>query len=195
MKLIKGYALISQTELDNALKDAEKRGAEKGGKESTQRIKTLEKGLERKTEALEAAEDKYKATIDRKNREIEVLEAKVEVLEEEREEVRDVVKQKIDADDQLALLQSKKESIDKRTALLNDREAKIGSKEEGEYKKGYADGVADGVRKINEITQKDRDNAMKVAMVAAASHTPVANMKEINNVQALTSGLEDEEDK
>ena len=91
------------------------------------------------------------------------------------------------------MLEAKQEGLDRKEAKLKDRETRIGVEEDGEYKHGYADGVADGVRKISEITQKDRDGAMKIAMVAAASHTPVANIKEINSELQLTTGDTDKE--
>lgn len=194
MKLVKGYALISQTELDEAIKDAEKRGVEKGGKESKTRIESLEKGLEKKDKQIEKLNDDYEASKDKSIREVERLEAKIEVLEEERDDVREVVKQSIENEDLAATLGAKKDGLDKQIAALKDRESKLESKEEGRYKEGYADGVADGVRKINEITQKDRDNAMKVAMVSAASHTDPRIVAEINNVKSLTEGTTDSED-
>lgn len=61
-------------------------------------------------------------------------------------------------------------------------------KEDMNYKKGYSDGIADGLREVGKITAKDRENSMKVAMIAASSHTPVANLKEINNAHQITAG-------
>lgn len=205
MKLVKGYALIKQTELDDALKNAEVEGAKKGEKSSKARIVELEKGLEKKTRELEKANDKHElelekindnhnATTSKLNRKIEIAETKVDILEKERDEVRDVVKQQLDNDDKEMVLDARKDSLDSKEAALKDRENKLESKEEGRYKTGYADGVADGVRKISEITQKDRDNAMKIAMVSAASHTPLQNIKEINSEYRLTAGTEDSED-
>lgn len=45
---------------------------------------------------------------------------------------------------------------------------------EAKYQVGYSDGLADGLRKIHEITAEDRKNSMQVAALAAASHTPGA---------------------
>lgn len=183
MKIAKGYNFVSDKELEKLLKRAEKHGCEFGKRDAKKRIESLEKGLERKDKALEIMERDYNDAMIR-----------IEVLEEQRDETREVVKQKIQNEDLNAVLQARQATLEEQTARLKTREEKIGNEEEGEYKRGYADGVADGVRKINEITQKDRDNAMKVAMVAAASHTPVENMKEINGVQGITAGTTDEED-
>ncbi len=205
MKLVKGYALIKQTELDEALKNAEKTGAEKGEKSSKARIVELEKGLDKKTKELEKTQEKHSAEVEKLNdnhdlkvsklnRQLEKANATVEVLEADRDEAREVVAQSMKNDDKAEVLATRKESLDEKEASLKDRENKLESKEEGRYKTGYADGVADGVRKISEITQKDRDNAMKIAMVSAASHTPLANIKEINSEYRLTEGAEKSED-
>lgn len=194
MKLVKGYAVLKQTELDEAIKDAEKRGAEKGSRESKARLESLEKAVEKKNKDIERLKEQAEEAEESADRHIKSLEIKIQVLEEERDDVREVVKQSIDNEDLAATLGAKKEGLDKREAALKDRESKLTSKEEGRYKEGYADGVADGVRKINEITQKDRDNAMKVAMVSAASHTDPRIVAEINNVKSLTEGTTDSED-
>lgn len=194
MKLIKGYALIKQTELDEALKEAEARGAEKGSKNSKARVAELEKAVEKKNKEIELKTEKHQDEVAKLNRNLDRAQAAVDVLEADRDDVREVLKTKMENEDLAGVLEAKKEVLDAREASLLDREGKLESKEEGRYKVGYADGVADGVRKINEITQKDRDNAMKVAMVSAASHTDPRIVAEINNVKSLTEGTTDSED-
>lgn len=194
MKLFKGYAVLSQVELDKALKEAEDKGAKNGEKSSKARIVELEKGLDKKTKDIEKLTDNYETKVERLTRKLEKVEAERDVLAEERDDTREVVKQQLDNDDKAAVLEARKDSLDNKEAALKDRENKLESKEEGRYKTGYADGVADGVRKISEITKGDRDNAMKIAMVAAASHTPLANIKEINSEYRLTEGAENSED-
>lgn len=169
------------------------------------RIENLEKENKRlKKQASTLVEDHEEeiAEIDKRNdRDVKKLEKEIDrlndvnaVLEEAQDEAREVVKAQIANADKENMLDAVKERLDVREASFKDREAKLESKEEGRYKAGYADGVADGVRKISEITQKDRDNAMKIAMVAASSHTPVQNMKEVMNVnRQLTAGTEDSE--
>lgn len=192
MKLFKKRVIIHQDELNESLAQAEKRGEARGSKTSKERIENLEKAVEKLKKEAVKAEEKYSDELEVRERTIANLNAKVEVLEEAADEVRDVVKQSIENEDAKAVLEATKESQDAREARLKAREAKIGDEEEGEYKRGYADGVADGVRKINEITAKDRENAMKVAMVAAASHTQPEVVK---NALQLTAGDEDKETK
>lgn len=192
MKLIKGYTLISQSELEDSLLHAEKRGVDKGSKESKKRLEDLEKSVEKKNKEIERIKENAEEADESANRQIERLEAKIEVLEEERDDVREVVKKSMENEDLAAVLTAKKEGLDKREAKLKDREAKLADEEDAKSKASYADGLADGLRKAHEITQKDRENAMKVAMVSAASHTPAETMKELNNVHQLTAGSSEE---
>lgn len=145
-------------------------------------------------EELEEKVESQKAQIKELNRKLKRQATEIEALEEDRDEVAEVVKQKLENDNTVVILEAKKEALDRLDKELKDRESKVGKKEDGEYKKGYADGVADGVRKINEITAVDRENAMKVAMVAAASHSSPDVIKELNsNVKGLTAGTTDQE--
>jgi predicted RNase H-like nuclease (RuvC/YqgF family) len=137
---------------------------------------------------LETKIEDQKDMIKTLNRKQKTLSVTIEELEAERDDVRDVVKLKLEIENKQALLGSQKESLERQIAALKDREAKLDKAESHEYKKGYSDGVADGLRKISEITQKDRDNAMKIAMVSAASHTPTPNIKEINRELRLSAG-------
>lgn len=188
MKFIKGYKLISQEGLSKLETDAEVRGA----KESKQRIDELKRSIEKKNGEIDHLRQQQEDLCETAKRQIERLEAKIEVLEEERDNVREVVKKSMENEDLAAVLAAKKEGLDKREAKLKDREAKLADEEDAKSKASYADGLADGLRKAHEITQKDRENAMKVAMVSAASHTPAETMKELNNVHQLTAGSSEE---
>ena len=168
-------------------------GVKKGEVASKKRLEDLEKSVEKKNKEIERLKEDAQEAEESANRQIERLEAKIEVLEDERDDVREVVKKTMENEDLTAVLTAKKEGLDKREAKLKDRESKVGQEEEGEYKRGYADGVADGVRKINEITAGDRENAMKVAMVAAASHSTPEVVREVTNVKGLASGIENQE--
>lgn len=193
MKLIKGYALISQTELDEALKEAEARGAEKGSKNSKARVAELEKAVEKKNKELELKQEKHSDELAKRDRQMERLQAEVEVLEGDRDDVREVLKTKMENEDLATVLEAKKEKLDEREARVKDLESKLADKEDKNYKSGYADGSADMARKIGEITQQDRDNAMKVAMVTAASHTDPRIVKEVTSAYQLTEGTQDKE--
>lgn len=185
--------VLAESELENKLDKKEESGYRKGFKagegHAKERLENLEKAIERKTRELEKLNRTHGNVIDDKNEEIERLTAKIEVLEDERDDIREVVKKSMENEDLTAVLSAKSEALEARQEALNERESQLGDKEEKNYKSGYADGSADMARKIGEITQADRDNAMKVALVSASSHTPVENMKEINaNVKSLTSG-------
>lgn len=113
---------------------------------------------------------------------------KIEVLEDRVDESREIAKKEIELGDKEALLTALKEGLDTKEAKLKEREARLLEEEDIKDKAAYADGLADGLRKAHEITEKDRENAMKIAMVSAASHTPTETMKELNNVHQLTTG-------
>ena len=123
--------------------------------------------------------------------EISDLQLKITILEEKREDVREIINMEMTNTDKESMLNEFKSNLEKRQAKLNERETKLDTADNASYKNGYADGVSDGVREISKITQKDRDNAMKIAMVSAASHTPVDNIKEINNELRLSEGTRD----
>ena len=181
MKLFKKYVLMNYQELSD-LEDKSYQRALKFTK------RDFKNELEALGDKLEAKRAEVKA-LTKKNRE---LQTEVEILNDERDDVREAIKLKMELDDKEVVLAAMKELQDKREAKLKDRENRLGTEEDKRYKEGYADGVADGVRKINEITAKDRENAMKVAMVAAASHSTPEVIKELNNgAKALGSGLDD----
>nr|DAX93588.1 MAG TPA: hypothetical protein [Caudoviricetes sp.] len=184
MRLIKGYKLISQKELDEKIVDAEKRG----GENSKQRIKELKRSVEKKNREIELLENEQEDAEELLERTIERLEAKISVLENERDDVREVEKQSLKNADTVAILNAKEKSLDRREASPNKREEKLVDMEETKNMAAYADGLADGLRKAHEITEKDRENALKVAMVSAASHTSPETMREINNDHQITTG-------
>lgn len=169
--------LISRDKLDEIVQKARREGVKAGREESKRRIKQLE------VEQI-SLDDK-----------LEKANAELKVLRENKETTREVLRAKIEAEDLASALSKTKELQDKREKQLNERAEKIDSEEEANYVKGYADGIADGLRKVHEITEKDRDNLAKVAMVAAASHTDIATMKEINSEFRLTAGSTDKKDK
>lgn len=188
MRLIKGYKLISQKELDEKIADAEKRG----GENSKQRIEELKRSVEKKNREIELLENEQEDAEELLERTVERLEAKISVLENERDDVRDVEKQSLKNADTVAILNAKEKSLDSREASLNKREEKLVDMEETKNMAAYADGLADGLRKAHEITEKDRENALKVAMVSAASHTSPETMRELNNDHQITTGNSEE---
>jgi len=168
---------ISRDKLDEMVQKARREGVKAGRDESRRKVKDLELKQVDLTDKLEKSN------------------AELKVLREDKQNTREVLKAKIETEDLASALSKTKELQDKREKALNERAEKIDSEEEANYVKGYADGVADGLRKVHEITEKDRDNLAKVAMVAAASHTDIATMKEINSEFRLTAGSTDKKDK
>ena len=195
MKTIKGYVIIKGKEYRDERAAEYKIGTMHGKENSEDRIESLEKGLKKKEKEIESVKERLSDLDESSNNKINKLNDIIDVYEEERDEAREVVKAQIENADTEASLEAVKEAQDRREAALKDRAARLEEAEAGEYKKGYADGVADGVRKISEITQKDRDGAMKIAMVAAASHSTPEVIKELaNGTKALTEGTTDSED-
>lgn len=57
-----------------------------------------------------------------------------------------------------------KEIHDARVKRLGERQKRLGEEENDEYKKGYSDGVADGLRRAHDITREDRKMLTMIAM-------------------------------
>lgn len=151
-------------------------------------LKRLRRAVEKHNALVEDLKEDHKAETTR-------LLSRIRILEQERRDYSELVEEQLRVEDMQAVLQTRQDLLEQRENRVSERESLVEDTENGRYKEGYADGVADGIRKINEITQKDRDNAMKVAMVAASSHTPVANMREINSeLRQLTASGQDSED-
>lgn len=179
-KLFNGLVVLTQAELTERAKEQYRDGVEEGKKTSKTRIESLEAGLERK--------EKLATKLQTQVTELKEI---IEVHEEERDKARDVVKQQIKNEDLESMLEAKQEMLDEREARIKDQLTELDSAESKVKQSAYADGLADGLRKAHEITAQDRENAMKIAMVSAASHTPTETMKELNNVHQLTAGSSD----
>ena len=188
---IKNTVIISESELNSKLSERYRDGVEAGTEKQKVQIKDLKKAVANRDDQIAELKENHELALKKKNREIERLEAEVDVYENDREEARELIKTTIKNEDQAAALEARKESLDAQAATLKDRESKLLDKEDRAQKAAYADGLADGLRKAHEITEKDRENAMKIAMVSAASHTPTDNLKELNNVHQLTAGGQD----
>ena len=157
-------------------------------KEAEEYIEELKKLLLAGRAEVEYLKEEYNDTEEAKNRVIERLEAKISALEEDRADMLKVEKQLLKNADTAAILEVKKKGLDRREKSLDEREDKLTDAEETKKMAAYADGLADGLRKAHEITEKDRENALKVAMVSAASHTSPETMKELNSVHQITAG-------
>lgn len=175
--------IVSEASYDKEMAHQYEKGFKSGERTAKNRVESLETALERKTKA----HTKLEKTIEELNEEIKVYQG-------ERESVHKVVQQRLENEDIAAGLDVRQESLDRKTAKLKDREAELDQEEDRHYKSGYADGAADTARKISEITEKDRDNMAKVAMVSAASHTSPQIVREVmNGANQLTAGTSNQE--
>ena len=182
---------ISKESLNNKVESRYHEGVKEGLNRGKKHVKELEREVESMQDRLYALERSSSRREAELESHIDILEDLNAALEDERTEYQATVAQRLENEDLKSQLKAQKGILGSREAALGEREALIGSKEEGNYKKGYADGLSDGLRKIGEITQKDRDNAMKIALVSASSHTPIDNLKEINSVHQITPGNSD----
>lgn len=139
--------------------------------------------------------ENYKDKIEDLERRIERANAKVKVLQDDRDGVHKVMQQKLENADMKTQLEGARKILDNRTKELEKREKVIDTKEEGNYKKGYADGVSDGLRKIHEITAEDRQNLTKIAMVSAARGTAPEAVEGVTSALRLTEGSSDSKSK
>lgn len=110
----------------------------------------------------------------KKDESIEVLQEQIKVMEalENNRVEQQVTKIELDARDTiLDAREAQYDSFEEELKTAKTEAEKLG---EERYKTGYSDGLADGLRKIHEITAEDRKQAMQIAALAASSHTPEA---------------------
>lgn len=120
--------------------------------------------LTQKLSAYQEREEKY-LDVAKRETQIEIREDELEVAAN----LLDVQKDKLDSK-----IKAAQKENDARVAKLEEKAETDGK---AQYKNGYGDGVADGLRKAHEITAEDRRMAMQVAGLAAASHSTEASQK------------------
>lgn len=98
------------------------------------------------------------------NKQITDLEAENKVLNQLQNDAVEVRVNSLENEEERKVLKQKELNLDKRTKALE-------KKETAEYKSGYQDGVADGLRKGYDLTASDRQNMASIAALAAASHS------------------------
>lgn len=116
--------------------------------------------------------------ISSKEKEVDKLQSKVELVESkltDMTESRDYY-QKLENDREAIESEKKivrieredlaedKQLYEHRSGRLTKREARLEEEENDEYKKGYSDGLADGLRKAHDITREDRKYLTMIAM-------------------------------
>ena len=121
---------------------------------------------------------KLKAELDRKDDLIAELESRLESSDAENERLLEKVdyfqSQEVDVhwiEQEKRKLKVRADDIKEHEDFLANREKKLRANraaleedENQEYKKGYADGLADGLRKAHEITREDRKMMTMIAM-------------------------------
>lgn len=139
IKLPFEYRLLSGLELEELIEGAFTEGydfgIESGEVDSLDRIDALEKAIKRKNQELSNT-----------RHELRLKSELVKVLEEERDDIREIAKQKVSNEDLAVLLAGKKESLDEREKMMSSMEASA-------YERGYTDGAKDGPRRAREATQ------------------------------------------
>jgi len=195
-----GYKLVKTEELNKLLRTAREVKQDERDEAYNNGYEDGKSEYKAEVDELQETLDEKNATLKKKNRHISELEVELEVLRKQKSDARDVVTKRLANENVAAELKAREDLVAKREKKVEEREEKVSTAEVDEkdknYKSGYADGVADGVRKISEITQVDRQNAMDVAMVSAASHTQPETVKAVlDGSKAIKSSLANKEDK
>jgi len=154
-------------------------------------IEELKRELREKTrrykDEVEELNDKHDAEIRKMRRSHVAEKEELEALRALKNDSLEITKAKIAQDSEKAILEAQNaefESMTKELAKLKT-EAKAredAAREEGE-KKGYAEGIGDGLREATKITADDRKMMGQIAALAAASHQS-DGAKEIANAIA-----------
>jgi chromosome segregation ATPase len=148
-------------------------------------LKSTRKDLKTVREANKDDKDEAAVTarrLERKtNEEITIREEKIANLERQLEHLGKLSgsataneKKELELMRREAILESKEVNADNLAEKVKEYEAKGEEVAEKKYQAGYADGIADGLRKAHEITAEDRKAGMQIAALAAASHQPDA---------------------
>ena len=143
--------------------------------ENIKLTKRLEKGrlekeiseLKSKSELLES----QKADLDQALSYYKGLENDREKIEKDKKKLR---LDKQDAEDMA-------EELNRKEARLKKRLDRLEAEENDEYKKGYSDGLADGLRKAHDITREDRKYLTMIAMSTNQSEAIKTSQKAISD--------------
>lgn len=129
----------------------------------------LEKGRLKKE--LSTHKAKIEKLESRLESEQHVSEAKISDLEKERDYYKSLEndRDKIEAEKRVIKVEKEDLAEDRklynhRTERLKKRETELGEEDNAQYKNGYSDGLADGLRKAHDITREDRKFLTMIAM-------------------------------
>lgn len=133
------------------------------------------------------------ALVGHRDSKIELLEAKITDLETQRDYFKGLEndREKLEAEKKVIKIDREDLTEDKklyehRLERFKKREAELEETENGEYKKGYSDGLADGLRKAHDITREDRKYLTMIAMSTNQSEAIKTSQK------ALEGGFKDD---
>lgn len=108
---------------------------------------------------------------DRLTSKTELLQSKIDDIEKERdyfkglENDRDAIeREKKFNTTAKADIEDDKKELEHREERMKKRAERLETEENDEYKKGYSDGLADGLRKAHDITREDRKYLTMIAM-------------------------------
>lgn len=145
-------------------------------KEHETKVRSFEDSIEDTARA-------HKKQVNKLSDERDILKEKVEVLEEVVEKTKDLRRRELAVEEQENLVAAKKDSMDTYKAEVKTLKEEAEEKAATEYKKGYADGISDGVREGLDGAKEANSNLANIAMMSAASHTPVA-------AEAIAKGMQ-----
>jgi DNA repair exonuclease SbcCD ATPase subunit len=154
-------------------------------KSTKAKVKELKKTLDRKAEETEDKEHSNAREVARqlqkKDDELERKEAVIQKLTKAKEALEADQADSLDIDTRTLALEKKEKLFEAKEAAMDTLKAEFKklkdeseAKAEEKYTAGYADGLSDGVRKGIDASAEDRKQANSVALMAAASHTPLA---------------------
>lgn len=130
--------------------------------------------IEDKDHELQLAQKANVRAVEEKKAEINLLKNRIEVLEDLVEDSNDLQRKEVELEAREAILEASEATVDTFDAKLAEERQKAVELGDTKYKGGYADGLADGLRKAHEITAEDRRQSNQIAALAAASHQPDA---------------------
>jgi chromosome segregation ATPase len=132
-----------------------------------------------------------KREITKGNNKIEQLNHQLTEVTESREFYKGLDNDRVLIDSQKKALQVEQEDLEEdkkllahRSDRLEKRAKRLEEEENDEYKKGYSDGLADGLRKAHDITREDRKYLTMIAMSTNQSEAIKTSQK------ALEGGFE-----
>lgn len=125
-------------------------------------------------EEIEGLEKDIDDLTNEKQETVEKLEATIETLQQQVEAAQELKKRSIELDNRETVIEAQEVNAKNFKTKLVEAKAEGEKVAEDRFRAGYADGLADGLRKAHEITAEDRRAGMQIAALAAASHQPDA---------------------